>query len=176
MQIDALYPRSFGTWTDYAKKYCNAHYRYFGPRRQWDCRGASNLEELHQRLSQIMIRRLKAEVLSQLPPKIRQRIPFDLPKEAAKEASASFAEWERLMKGLGSGVAATENPFVEVMGLVTQMYKQTAIAKVIGDQMVICLDLSTLSLKEMFFNEKENKHCEKVAGRTLQEGGWGQSH
>lgn len=59
-------------------------HRYFGPRRQWDCRGASNLEELHQRLSQIMIRRLKAEVLSQLPPKIRQRIPFDLPKEAAK--------------------------------------------------------------------------------------------
>lgn len=58
--------------------------RYFGTRRQWDCRGASNLEELHQRLSQIMIRRLKADVLSQLPPKIRQRIPFDLPKEAAK--------------------------------------------------------------------------------------------
>ncbi|KAE8278650.1 DNA annealing helicase and endonuclease ZRANB3 Annealing helicase 2 [Larimichthys crocea] len=104
MQIDALHPKSFGTWTDYAKKYCNAHYRYFGPRRQWDCRGASNLEELHQRLSQIMIRRLKAEVLTQLPPKIRQRIPFDLPKEAAKEASASFAEWERLMKGLGSGI------------------------------------------------------------------------
>uniref|UniRef100_A0A4W6FDS4 Zinc finger RANBP2-type containing 3 n=1 Tax=Lates calcarifer TaxID=8187 RepID=A0A4W6FDS4_LATCA len=129
MQIDALYPKRFGTWTDYAKKFCNAHYRYFGPRRQWDCRGASNLEELHQRLSQIMIRRLKAEVLSQLPPKIRQRIPFDLPKEAAKEASACFAEWERLMKGLGSGVAATDNPFTEVMGLVTQMYKQTAIAK-----------------------------------------------
>lgn len=31
-----------------------------------------------------MIRRLKADVLTQLPPKIRQRIPFDLPKEAAK--------------------------------------------------------------------------------------------
>uniref|UniRef100_A0A667X3I0 Zinc finger, RAN-binding domain containing 3 n=1 Tax=Myripristis murdjan TaxID=586833 RepID=A0A667X3I0_9TELE len=84
MQIDALYPRRFGSWTEYAKTYCNAHFRYFGARRQWDCRGASNLEELHQRLSQIMIRRLKAEVLTQLPPKIRQRIPFDLPKEAAK--------------------------------------------------------------------------------------------
>ena len=48
----------------------------------------SNLEELHQRLSQIMIRRLKAEVLTQLPPKIRQRIPFDLPKEAAKVPSS----------------------------------------------------------------------------------------
>ncbi|XP_042369339.1 DNA annealing helicase and endonuclease ZRANB3 isoform X2 [Plectropomus leopardus] len=129
MQIDALYPKKLGTWPDYAKKYCNAHYRFFGARRQWDCRGASNLEELHQRLSEIMIRRLKADVLSQLPPKIRQRIPFDLPKEAAKEASASFAEWERLMKGLGSGVATTDNPFTQVMSLVTHMYKQTAIAK-----------------------------------------------
>ncbi|KAL0160592.1 hypothetical protein M9458_044317, partial [Cirrhinus mrigala] len=52
--------------------------------RQWDCRGASNLDELHQRLSEIMIRRLKNQVLTQLPPKIRQRIPFDLPKDAAK--------------------------------------------------------------------------------------------
>lgn len=27
MQIDALYPKRFGTWSEYAKKYCNAHYR-----------------------------------------------------------------------------------------------------------------------------------------------------
>lgn len=51
-----------------------------------------------------------------------------------QEASASFAEWERLMKGMGSGVVATDNPFTQVMSLVTQMYKQTAIAKVMGDQ------------------------------------------
>ncbi|XP_014890327.1 DNA annealing helicase and endonuclease ZRANB3 isoform X2 [Poecilia latipinna] len=151
MQIDALYPKRFGTWTDYAKKYCNAHYRYFGPRRQWDCRGASNLEELHRRLSQIMIRRLKAEVLSQLPPKIRQRIPFDLPKEAAKEASACFAEWERLMKGLGSGVATTENPFTEVMSLVTQMYKQTAIAKAGAVKDYIKMVLEAEQLKFLVF-------------------------
>uniref|UniRef100_A0A3Q0SW81 Zinc finger RANBP2-type containing 3 n=1 Tax=Amphilophus citrinellus TaxID=61819 RepID=A0A3Q0SW81_AMPCI len=151
MQIDALYPKRFGTWTDYAKKYCNAHYRYFGPRRQWDCRGASNLEELHQRLSQIMIRRLKADVLTQLPPKIRQRIPFDLPKEAAKEASASFAEWERLMKRLGSGVATTDNPFTEVMGLVTQMYKQTAIAKAGAVKDYIKMMLEAEQLKFLVF-------------------------
>lgn len=58
--------------------------RYFGKRPQWDCRGASNLNELHQLLSDIMIRRLKTDVLTQLPPKIRQRIPFDLPAAAAK--------------------------------------------------------------------------------------------
>uniref|UniRef100_A0A3Q4HCV7 Zinc finger, RAN-binding domain containing 3 n=1 Tax=Neolamprologus brichardi TaxID=32507 RepID=A0A3Q4HCV7_NEOBR len=151
MQIDALYPKRFETWTDYAKKYCNAHYRYFGPRRQWDCRGASNLEELHQRLSQIMIRRLKADVLSQLPPKIRQRIPFDLPKEAAKEASASFAEWERLMKSLGSGAATTDTPFTEVMGLVTQMYKQTAIAKAGAVKDYIKMMLEAEQLKFLVF-------------------------
>ncbi|XP_077406643.1 DNA annealing helicase and endonuclease ZRANB3 isoform X2 [Vanacampus margaritifer] len=151
MQIDALYPKMFGTWTDYANKYCNAHYRYFGPRRQWDCRGASNLEELHQRLSQIMIRRLKAEVLSQLPPKIRQRIPFDLPKEAAKEATASFAEWERLMKGCGSEVVATSNPFIQVMSLITQMYKQTAIAKAGAVKDYIKMMLEAEQLKFLVF-------------------------
>ncbi|CAI9577769.1 unnamed protein product, partial [Staurois parvus] len=72
--------------------------RYFGNRTQWDYRGASNLEDLHQRLSSIMIRRLKNEVLTQLPPKIRQRIPFDLPKDIAKEMNTSFEEWEKLMR------------------------------------------------------------------------------
>lgn len=151
MQIDALYPKRFGTWTEYAKKFCNAHYRYFGTRRQWDCRGASNLDELHKQLSQIMIRRLKADVLSQLPPKIRQRIPFDLPKEASKEAVASFAEWERLMKGMGSGVASSDNPFTEVMGLVTQMYKQTAIAKAGAVKDYIKMMLEAEQLKFLVF-------------------------
>nr|XP_046237913.1 DNA annealing helicase and endonuclease ZRANB3 isoform X2 [Scatophagus argus] len=151
MQIDALYPRKFGTWTDYTKKYCNARYRYFGPRRQWDCRGASNLGELHQRLSQIMIRRLKAEVLSQLPPKIRQRIPFNLPKEAAKEAAANLAEWEGLMKGLQPGVDTTDNPFTQVMGLITRMYKQTAIAKAGAVKDYIKMMLEAEQLKFLVF-------------------------
>jgi hypothetical protein len=28
MQIEAVFPQKFGTWTDYAKRYCNAHIRY----------------------------------------------------------------------------------------------------------------------------------------------------
>ncbi|KAJ8003681.1 hypothetical protein DPEC_G00150850 [Dallia pectoralis] len=151
MQIESLYPGMFGTWTDYAKQFCNAHYRFFGNRRQWDCRGASHLEELHQRLREIMIRRLKAQVLPQLPPKIRQRIPFDLPKDAAKEASGSLEEWERLMRTVGSGVSATDNPFTEVMGLVTRMYKQTAIAKAGAVKDYIKMLLETEKLKFLVF-------------------------
>ncbi|XP_066509370.1 DNA annealing helicase and endonuclease ZRANB3-like isoform X3 [Hoplias malabaricus] len=151
MQIDALYPHRFGTWSDYAKKYCNAHYRFFGNRRQWDCRGASHLDELHHKLSEIMIRRLKAEVLTQLPVKIRQRIPFDLPKEAGKEASASFERWERLMRSLDSGKSETENPFCEVMSLITQMYKQTAVAKAGAVKDYIKMMLESEQLKFLVF-------------------------
>ena len=43
------------------------------------CSGASNLEELQQKLSStLMIRREKSEVLTQLPPKQRQRVLFEL--------------------------------------------------------------------------------------------------
>uniref|UniRef100_A0A8C3YQ54 DNA annealing helicase and endonuclease ZRANB3 n=1 Tax=Catagonus wagneri TaxID=51154 RepID=A0A8C3YQ54_9CETA len=145
MQIEALFPQKFGTWTDYAKRYCNAHVRYFGKRPQWDCRGASNLNELHQLLSDIMIRRLKTEVLTQLPPKIRQRIPFDLPSAAAKELNSSFEEWEKLMRSPNSG--ATES----LMCLITRMFKQTAIAKAGAVKDYIKMMLQNDSLKFLVF-------------------------
>ncbi|XP_034864037.1 DNA annealing helicase and endonuclease ZRANB3 isoform X1 [Mirounga angustirostris] len=145
MQIEALFPQKFGTWTEYAKRYCNAHIRFFGKRPQWDCRGASNLNELHQLLSDIMIRRLKTDVLTQLPPKVRQRIPFDLPSAAAKELNTSFEEWEKLMRAPNSGATET------VMGLITRMFKQTAIAKAGAVKDYIKMMLQNDSLKFLVF-------------------------
>ncbi|XP_023565455.1 DNA annealing helicase and endonuclease ZRANB3 [Octodon degus] len=145
MQIEALFPQKFGTWTDYSKRYCNAHVRYFGKRAQWDCRGASNLNELHQLLSDIMIRRLKTEVLTQLPPKIRQRIPFDLLPAAAKELNTSFEEWEKLMRAPNPGGTET------VMGLITRIFKQTAIAKAGAVKDYIKMMLQNDSLKFLVF-------------------------
>ncbi|XP_060113100.1 DNA annealing helicase and endonuclease ZRANB3 [Heteronotia binoei] len=144
MQLEALCPRKFGTWTEYAKKYCDAHVRFFGRRQRWDCRGASNLNELHHLLSKVMIRRLKKEVLTQLPPKIRQRIPFDLPQTAAKELNVSFEEWEKLMRT--SDLISTETDFVQMMGLITHMFKQTAIAKAgaVKDYIKMLLENDTL--------------------------------
>ncbi|NWV33869.1 ZRAB3 endonuclease, partial [Grantiella picta] len=149
MQIEALFPRRFGTWNEYAKKYCDARVRFFGKRRQWDCRGASNLEELHQLLSEIMIRRLKNDVLTQLPPKVRQRIPFDLPQAAAKNLNATFAEWEKLMRNLSSD--ATEGHFSQVMNLITRLYKETAIAKAGAVKDYIKMMLDNDKLKFLVF-------------------------
>ncbi|KAE8581484.1 hypothetical protein XENTR_v10024805 [Xenopus tropicalis] len=151
MQIDALFPKKFGTWTEYAKKYCNAHVRYFGNRTQWDYRGASNLDELHQRLGNIMIRRLKNEVLTQLPPKIRQRIPFDLPKDVAKEMNGSIEEWEKLMRCPDSMAAESSNPFTQIMGLITRMFKQTALAKAGAVKDYIKMMLENDKLKFLVF-------------------------
>ncbi|XP_032771438.1 DNA annealing helicase and endonuclease ZRANB3 [Rattus rattus] len=145
MQIEALFPQRFGTWMEYAKRYCNAHIRYFGKRRQWDCRGASNLSELHQLLNDIMIRRLKSEVLSQLPPKVRQRIPFDLAPATVKELNASFEEWQKLMRAPDAGAMET------VMGLITRMFKQTAIAKAGAVKDYIKMLLQNDSLKFLVF-------------------------
>ena len=48
--------------------------------------GASNLEELQKILTEkLMIRRLKKDVLTQLPPKQRQRIPFEVKDSALKK-------------------------------------------------------------------------------------------
>ncbi|NXI72862.1 ZRAB3 endonuclease, partial [Anseranas semipalmata] len=146
MQIEALFPKRFGTWSEYAKKYCNARLRFFGKRTQWDCRGASNLEELHQLLREIMIRRLKNDVLTQLPPKVRQRIPFDLPQAAAKNLNTTFAEWEKLMRNLNS-----ESHFVEVISLITRMYKETAIAKAGAVKDYIKMMLENDKLKFLVF-------------------------
>jgi SWI/SNF-related matrix-associated actin-dependent regulator of chromatin subfamily A-like protein 1 len=56
------------SWHDYGVRYCGAFWNGFA----WDLSGASNLEELARALrSTLMIRRTKAEVLPELPAKMR---------------------------------------------------------------------------------------------------------
>lgn len=68
------------------KKEVNFLFRYCGPQKVWTGRkyvtsfdGATNLDELQERLrSDLMVRRLKADVLTELPAKVRQVIPLDV--------------------------------------------------------------------------------------------------
>ncbi|XP_037390218.1 DNA annealing helicase and endonuclease ZRANB3 isoform X3 [Pygocentrus nattereri] len=68
-----------------------------------------------------------------------------------EEASASFEQWERLMRSLDSGESDSENPFTEVMSLITQMYKQTAVAKAGAVKDYIKMMLETEQLKFLVF-------------------------
>lgn len=66
-----MYP--FTSYSTYAKRYCGA---YFDGYQTWD-RGASNIDELAKKLkdSDFMLRRLKEEVLTELPSKQFQILP-----------------------------------------------------------------------------------------------------
>jgi len=68
-----------GKFTSYTKRYCDAKKGKFG----MDYTGATNLRELNYILtSHIMIRRLKKDVLTELPDKIRQKVNVDVdPKQ-----------------------------------------------------------------------------------------------
>ena len=60
-------------WT-YLMRYCDPKHTYFG----WKFEGLSNGEELHNKISNFMIRRLKKDVLTQLPPKQRIIVPMQV--------------------------------------------------------------------------------------------------
>lgn len=77
--LGALNHKEFGYYFSFAKRYANAHHNGWG----WDFSGACNLEELQERARSIcMIRRLKKDVLKELPPKFRQIVELPVDSES----------------------------------------------------------------------------------------------
>jgi SWI/SNF-related matrix-associated actin-dependent regulator 1 of chromatin subfamily A len=88
-QISVINPKLFPKSHEYGMRYCDGHETHFG----WDFKGTSNATELNVVLEHlIMIRRTKEQVLTQLPPKLRQQVFLEIPKEAKKRLKASTEE------------------------------------------------------------------------------------
>ena len=138
----ALAPSAFGDFWDFAKRYCEPKKGPYG----WDFSGASNLEELHRRLrGTILVRRTKADVLKDLPPKRRQVIELSaegmgnlVKAESAawKEHDARLAELRRRTKtDAGSGATEAELRALRegvnaAFGELAKLRQETALAKV----------------------------------------------
>lgn len=88
--VQALDPEGLGShFMKFATRYCAAHQKSIGKRLVWDFGGASNLGELQAKArSTFMVRRLKADVLTDLPPKRRQVVvlPADTVPEAMRRS------------------------------------------------------------------------------------------
>lgn len=89
--LNILNPDVFSGRFRFAMRYCGAHHNGFG----WNFNGSSNIEELHQLLTDtVMLRRLKCNVLQDLPQKQRSVIPMLLDnREQYNQAEADLMAW-----------------------------------------------------------------------------------
>jgi len=89
--ISLINPSLFPNFFKFALRYCNAKKNKFG----WDFNGASNTGELHELLtSTCMIRRLKKDVLTELPEKTRNIVSLQIDNQKEYNfAENNFREW-----------------------------------------------------------------------------------
>jgi len=86
--ISLIDPTMFPSFFQYAQRYCGATHNGYG----WDFKGATNTEELHNKLTEsIMVRRLKKDVMKDLPPKVRTVIPLKLDNMKGYQLAESTA-------------------------------------------------------------------------------------
>ncbi|XP_048808882.1 SWI/SNF-related matrix-associated actin-dependent regulator of chromatin subfamily A-like protein 1 isoform X3 [Lagopus muta] len=98
-QIAAVQPGFFPQFHTFGLRYCDAKKTPWG----WDYSGSSNLAELKILLEEsIMIRRLKSDVLSQLPAKQRKMVVVAPEGINAKTKAMLAAEAKKMAKGYES--------------------------------------------------------------------------
>ncbi|CAN0928138.1 SWI/SNF-related matrix-associated actin-dependent regulator of chromatin subfamily A-like protein 1 [Linum grandiflorum] len=125
-QLEALYPDVYKSVHEYGNRYCKGG--LFGA-----YQGASNHEELHNLMkTTMMIRRLKKDVLSELPQKRRQQVFLELAEKDMKNINALFRELEVIktkIKACTSEEEVTSLKFVQ-KNLISKIYTDSAEAKV----------------------------------------------
>lgn len=107
-------------WMYYAKRFCNAVRTRYG----WDTSGASNLDELQDLLrSKVMIRRLKKDVLTDLPDKTYQFIPLspDHFEDILRKEADYRADYEEPIRHLRERLRASHRQGVKVNEYATQL-------------------------------------------------------
>ena len=94
--VNMINPSMFPSRWQFWKRYCKLTKRKYG----WDYSGSSNVEELHEKLSSVMIRRSKYDVLKELPEKQYTTIKVDLTnRNVYNAAEKDFIKWIEQQKG-----------------------------------------------------------------------------
>lgn len=103
--LASINPREWGNWRRYAERYCAAYQDQWG----WNVTGSSNLEELQRKLrSTVMVRRVKKDVLKELPPKRRQVVELPTNGAGADVVANEAAAWAAQEASLEALIAAVE--------------------------------------------------------------------
>ncbi|KAK2969683.1 hypothetical protein RJ640_025860 [Escallonia rubra] len=125
-QLEALYPGVYKSVHEYGNRYCKGG--IFGI-----YQGASNHEELHNLMkATVMIRRLKKDVLSELPVKRRQQVFLDLAEKEMRQINALFRELEVVKSKIKASQSKEEADLLKFTekNLINKIYTDSAEAKI----------------------------------------------
>ena len=105
--LNLINPKLFSNRWKFAERYCGLKHTGFG----WDMNGSTHADELYDILTKggPMLRRLKSNVLPDLPDKIRSYVPIAVSKREFAEyqqARDDFKEWVKQAKGAGANTNA----------------------------------------------------------------------
>ena len=109
-------------WMAYAIRYCAGYQFKVGNRKVWNITGASNLEELRERTSGTILRRLKENVLD-LPDKIITPVYLKLKSKAYEDVMGEYYDWY------------DKNP-EESKSLTVQFSKLTKVRQIIAEEKI----------------------------------------
>lgn len=127
-QLNILYPKYFDCYYDYTRRYCDGKNGAWG----WDDRGSSNTSELNFILQHLIVRRLKRDILKDLPSKMRMKIFLDVKitaKMKKNEVKLDNLNQELRDVNIDDATPALEKKFKERLYLISQMFIQLSYTK-----------------------------------------------
>jgi SWI/SNF-related matrix-associated actin-dependent regulator 1 of chromatin subfamily A len=158
-QLSLLIPDVFSNWFNYTKRYCNGKHIFYGKRKTWDCSGCSNEDELALIISQVLVRRLKKDVLTDLPEKIRTEIIVPISKSKLKPMQPLFDEMREINIGIRSnkyhGYELARKLFQQKT-IVSKLFRATCLAKIDVCKKVLNDFLNDTDTKAVFFAVHQN--------------------
>ena len=113
-------------WMAYVKRYCNGFQFKAGNRKIWNVSGASNLEELRDRTSKYILRRLKEDILD-LPDKIITPIYLRLKSKEYEKVMGEYYEWRNNKENKNSSLAVQFTKLMKVRQLIALEKVQSTI-------------------------------------------------
>lgn len=127
--INCLWPEKFKSFFSYAVKHCDPQKTPWG----WRFPGATNLPQLHRKLKKCgMIRRLKRDVLSDLPVKMRTVLPVDIPNKREYEtAEREFIAW-LMRRSRSKAMRAMKSERLVKLGYLKRLAAELKIPQVIS--------------------------------------------
>ena len=106
-------------WMAYAIRYCQGYQFTAGHRKIWNTSGASNLEELRDRTSRQVLRRLKTEVLD-LPDKIISPIYLRLKSKLYEGLMGEYYDWYKNKKEESSSLTVQFSKLMKVRQVIAE--------------------------------------------------------